>query len=132
MYDVLILFCFFKQKTAYEMRISDWSSDVCASDLAAQRRATGRGRARPSSRSGRRAAAIAAPAAGSRPGRPGARRSPTDRKSVVSGKSVSVRVDLGGRRILNKQTTNQILTIISLNQTKATIRQTSQKQPPPQ
>src|SRR3546814_13510974 len=26
---------FFKQKTAYEMRISDWSSDVCASDLAA-------------------------------------------------------------------------------------------------
>src|SRR3546814_8203211 len=29
-----ILFClFFKQKTAYEMRISDWSSDVCSSDL---------------------------------------------------------------------------------------------------
>src|SRR3546814_7829445 len=28
------LFFFFKQKTAYEMRISDWSSDVCASDLA--------------------------------------------------------------------------------------------------
>src|SRR3546814_9432675 len=26
-------FCFFKQKTAYEMRISDWSSDVCSSDL---------------------------------------------------------------------------------------------------
>src|SRR3546814_6463613 len=26
--------CFFKQKTAYEMRISDWSSDVCSSDLA--------------------------------------------------------------------------------------------------
>src|SRR3546814_2170017 len=26
-------FCVFKQKTAYEMRISDWSSDVCASDL---------------------------------------------------------------------------------------------------
>src|SRR3546814_9323216 len=25
--------CFFKQKTAYEMRISDWSSDVCSSDL---------------------------------------------------------------------------------------------------
>src|SRR3546814_5830434 len=36
----LILFVFFfKQKTAYEMRISDWSSDVCSSDL--------RGRARP-------------------------------------------------------------------------------------
>src|SRR3546814_6028801 len=26
-------FCFFKQKTAYEMRISDWSSDVCSSNL---------------------------------------------------------------------------------------------------
>src|SRR3546814_12447602 len=30
----LSLFFFFKQKTAYEMRISDWSSDVCSSDLA--------------------------------------------------------------------------------------------------
>src|SRR3546814_9531251 len=37
----MVLFClscssffFFKQKTAYEMRISDWSSDVCSSDLA--------------------------------------------------------------------------------------------------
>src|SRR3546814_14734213 len=29
-----IYFFFFKQKTAYEMRISDWSSDVCSSDLA--------------------------------------------------------------------------------------------------
>src|SRR3546814_2360670 len=28
-----ICFFFFKQKTAYEMRISDWSSDVCSSDL---------------------------------------------------------------------------------------------------
>src|SRR3546814_18716345 len=37
MYCVTILFLyfvfFFKQKTAYEMRISDWSSDVCSSDL---------------------------------------------------------------------------------------------------
>src|SRR3546814_15243388 len=31
-------FFFFKQKTAYEMRISDWSSDVCSSDLAGPRR----------------------------------------------------------------------------------------------
>src|SRR3546814_15633024 len=30
---LLVLFFFFKQKTAYEMRISDWSSDVCSSDL---------------------------------------------------------------------------------------------------
>src|SRR3546814_9963987 len=31
--SVLSMFFFFKQKTAYEMRISDWSSDVCSSDL---------------------------------------------------------------------------------------------------
>src|SRR3546814_5395367 len=30
---ILFIFFFFKQKTAYEMRISDWSSDVCSSDL---------------------------------------------------------------------------------------------------
>src|SRR3546814_21101710 len=30
---VLLMFFFFKQKTAYELRISDWSSDVCSSDL---------------------------------------------------------------------------------------------------
>src|SRR3546814_6216887 len=30
---VCVRFFFFKQKTAYEMRISDWSSDVCSSDL---------------------------------------------------------------------------------------------------
>src|SRR3546814_1515370 len=42
-----MLFCFlFKQKTAYEMRISDWSSDVCSSDLA------GRLHGRPGSRPG--------------------------------------------------------------------------------
>src|SRR3546814_3011479 len=29
------MFFFFKQKTAYELRISDWSSDVCSSDLRA-------------------------------------------------------------------------------------------------
>src|SRR3546814_5177695 len=35
-YEVLCVLVgfFFKQKTAYEMRISDWSSDVCSSDLA--------------------------------------------------------------------------------------------------
>src|SRR3546814_5152331 len=30
---VVLMFFFFKQKTAYELRISDWSSDVCSSDL---------------------------------------------------------------------------------------------------
>src|SRR3546814_13745487 len=33
----MLVFFFFKQKTAYEMRISDWSSDVCSSDLDAAR-----------------------------------------------------------------------------------------------
>src|SRR3546814_3172606 len=32
---LVFFFFFFKQKTAYEMRISDWSSDVCSSDLSA-------------------------------------------------------------------------------------------------
>src|SRR3546814_8507498 len=38
--DVAVSFCcgvfFFKQKTAYEIRISDWSSDVCSSDFASK------------------------------------------------------------------------------------------------
>src|SRR3546814_7277876 len=37
-YIRLLCFFFFKQKTAYEMRISDWSSDVCSSDLSTGRR----------------------------------------------------------------------------------------------
>src|SRR3546814_7939631 len=46
-FHLFVLFFFFKQKTAYEMRISDWSSDVCSSDLViaevieARRRAPG-------------------------------------------------------------------------------------------
>src|SRR3546814_2906777 len=40
------LFFFFTHKTAYEMRISDWSSDVCSSDLATQRQAVVRAQAR--------------------------------------------------------------------------------------
>src|SRR3546814_1692334 len=35
-----IVFFFFKQKTAYEMRISDWSSDVCSSDLSVEKDST--------------------------------------------------------------------------------------------
>src|SRR3546814_6404918 len=34
LFFVVVYVFFFKQKTAYEMRISDWSSDVCSSDLA--------------------------------------------------------------------------------------------------
>src|SRR3546814_3377645 len=43
---ISLFFFFFKQKTAYEMRISDWSSDVCSSDLGpVQRRVLRLGRA---------------------------------------------------------------------------------------
>src|SRR3546814_2209599 len=47
MCSVVHFFFFFKQKTAYELRISDWSSDVCSSDLRTgdrlyRRRRTGR------------------------------------------------------------------------------------------
>src|SRR3546814_5079168 len=42
-------FFFFKQKTAYEMRISDWSSDVCSSDLRCSHRAPSVIRASPDS-----------------------------------------------------------------------------------
>src|SRR3546814_1278008 len=42
---ICFLFVFFcKQKTAYEMRISDWSSDVCSSDLSGRHRVTEQGR----------------------------------------------------------------------------------------
>src|SRR3546814_10591756 len=40
----LCCFFFFKQKTAYEMRISDWSSDVCSSDLQSKRQSANCGR----------------------------------------------------------------------------------------
>src|SRR3546814_10709557 len=107
---VLGVLFFFKQKTAYEMRISDWSSDVCSSDLAS-RAAAGR-------RAGLFRGPPAEPAAASLDARrgpplrpvlrraavPGHRPHHGDRKSVGSGKSVSVRVDLGGRRIIKKKT----------------------------
>src|SRR3546814_5569769 len=43
MISVFFSFFFFKQKTAYEMRISDWSSDVCSSDLSDHQHLLGRG-----------------------------------------------------------------------------------------
>src|SRR3546814_3067389 len=89
------IFFFFKQKTAYEMRISDWSSDVCSSDLRYHRGTVRRhlqmarlGQGRPCL--GHRHRLYGTGGHG-------------DRKSVVSGKSVSVRVDLGGRRIIKKK-----------------------------
>src|SRR3546814_15841078 len=109
-YLYLFFFFFFKQKTAYEMRISDWSSDVCSSDLArqpARRQAEGELRPGPAGRSHRpqgaqgRLALVRGQLLPALP--PGGAASGEDRKSVVSGKSVSVRVDLGGRRIIKKK-----------------------------
>src|SRR3546814_18308218 len=113
------------------MRISDWSSDVCSSDLAPpcwQRH--GRKAARPTSGlpphcpdqayslaahwrtdSG---ASVSHPLVG-----PWSRRyiaARRDRKSVVQGKSVSVRVDLGGRRIIKKK--KKLSTSINLTKNK--------------
>src|SRR3546814_14896749 len=82
-------FFFFKRKTAYEMRISDWSSDVCSSDLHAEPMSLD---------DALRLAETRAPELQAREA------GLEDRKSVVEGKSVSVRVDLGGRRIIKKQT----------------------------
>src|SRR3546814_16213953 len=97
------------------MRISDWSSDVCSSDLS-RAPAPGRGQRRPSPPDRRwpstgtaRTAGRGGRRRGSRGSRARARR---DRKSVVEGKSVSVRVDLGGRRIIKKKKNinNQLFT----------------------
>src|SRR3546814_9526851 len=45
-YVIVSVVFFFKQKTAYEMRISDWSSDVCSSDLAGSQARPGLSQAR--------------------------------------------------------------------------------------
>src|SRR3546814_15590207 len=91
---------FINQKTAYEMSISDWSSDVCSSDL--------------------QAFLIPGPIPGPVPGCAWRRRfgreshrlhilyclfgrTLGDRKSVVQGKSVYTRVDISGRRIIKKK-----------------------------
>src|SRR3546814_15320240 len=99
------------------MRISDWSSDVCSSDLALRPHASGRlilvfgaGGDRDQAKRPEMGKAAAAKADAllitddnPRGADPALIR---DRKRVVSGKSVSVRVALGGRRILNTKTTS--------------------------
>src|SRR3546814_12937503 len=150
----VFLFFFFKQKTAYEMRISDWSSDVCSSDLIVER-VVGRQRVLilliglefGTRRLGDDVLRNDAPARAEKAVAPvpiapvgegenrrlvdvlqhvvaaahvaverrisdrhlrlvaGAEHHRTelvDRKSAVEGKSASVRVDLGGRRIITK------------------------------
>src|SRR3546814_11809498 len=75
------------------MRISDWSSDVCSSDLVKRTRTSGILLILA-------AASLLLAACDDGANQPSA----ADRKSVVSGKSVSVRVDLGGRRIIKTKT----------------------------
>src|SRR3546814_19368641 len=114
------------------MRISDWSSDVYSSDLSAPRKAFARCR-------GRIAARITPPFRSDRKCTAGKDSSTThcfkaawvrvipltarpsrldlvldDRKSDVKGKSVSVRVDLGGRRIIKKKKINILHSFINL------------------
>src|SRR3546814_8733341 len=50
---LLFVFFFFKQKTAYESRISDWSSDVCSPDLPVPEAVGPDGRGHPRGRAGR-------------------------------------------------------------------------------
>src|SRR3546814_17497765 len=122
------MFFFFKQKAAYEMLIRDWSSDVCSSDLAVGRVHDGHpgpdgGGPGEGPADGRvpvhhlRRGAQAEAAQGAvgldvpgpdRAAVPGdhvdrAAGGAEDRKSVVEGQSVSVRVDLGGRRDIKKK-----------------------------
>src|SRR3546814_13089206 len=116
-------FFFFKQKTAYEMRISDWSSDVCSSDLWTTGK-VGKHALRAILDDPRLELAACyawsedkeGQDAGDLCGRPNTGIAATnqiadlialgDRKSVVSGKSVSVRVDLGVRRIIKHKITD--------------------------
>src|SRR3546814_18385299 len=104
MCEIMRIF-FVKQKTAYEMRISDWSSDVCSSDL---QRVDHR-----SDRAHHHAAdADDRAAGGCRRREPRARHHrgrSVDRNSVVQGKRVSVRVDRGGRRIIKQNNTQNFV-----------------------
>src|SRR3546814_20022793 len=136
--DVSIIF-FFKQKTAYEMRISDWSSDVCSSDLSSayfganymqqttesqnwvdedgaalerllRQRHSVRGflaRPIPAPLLTRvfELAQLAPSNVNAQPWRVDIL-SGRDRKRVVKGKSVSVREDLCGRRLIKTQQTH--------------------------
>src|SRR3546814_19701698 len=105
------------------MRSSDWSSDVCSSDLwrgscertrrnaqpcagehAGHRHDRGRGGRQRRDIHGRSSGQAATRGEGlACQSRPGVEVRTGDRKSVVEGKSVSVRVDLGGRRIIKKK-----------------------------
>src|SRR3546814_11431850 len=117
---VAVFFFFFKQKTAYELRISDWSSDVCSSDLLHPRvGGTGRlvlggtalmahliGYCRTEARQCNRQRTIQCLRPLTATDHQDVQRVvllAQDRKSVVEGRSVTGRVDLGGRRVIKKK-----------------------------
>src|SRR3546814_11930237 len=90
------------------MRISDWSSDVCSSDLI-RAGPDWSGAALLRTASTERAPVLMTVSQRRRPeGSCNMTGRSTDRKSVVEGKSVSVRVDLGGRRIIKKKKSMEI------------------------
>src|SRR3546814_17358884 len=112
----VLLICFVKQKTAYWMLISDWSSDVCSSDLRDARQSKiaeigptfetthsrscsplGLGHLRINLEKFFQPLGVIAESA----------TDIEDRKSVVSGKRVSVRVDPGGRRVIKEKRMNK-------------------------
>src|SRR3546814_13012386 len=114
---VISTFFFFKQKTAYEMRISDWSSDVCSSDLRATwvfpvpelpSAMTFSRRSMYSQRASSRTRALlrlgmALKSRLSRLLTTGKRAALMRSEERRVGKEWSVRVDLGGRRIIKKK-----------------------------
>src|SRR3546814_19916451 len=99
------------------MRISDWSSDVCSSDLPLRLTPVRiRIRQRPRDPAAvpflaAHRACMAADAGVEIDHQPELDLRWRDRKSVVSGKSVSVRVDLGGRRIIKKKDNRKDITL---------------------
>src|SRR3546814_16968594 len=109
------------------MRISDWRSDVCSSDLAltpivvvraAARSACGRSRPPPQATSGRKSETTIAVRNGRFIGGSLSEMgvaTPLDRKSVVEGTSVSDRVDLGVRRHILKKTKHTLRQLQTLN-----------------
>src|SRR3546814_20925916 len=114
------------------MRISDWSSDVCSSDLLQQYEVGHHCRQRPALP----ARQFLPTASGALPeSRPGPlvvvscsvshRHARTARKRVAEGKGVSVRLDLGGGRILTQQQPHNT-TLLNTNPTRVTLISTRQ------
>src|SRR3546814_18090162 len=114
----MLCFFFFKQKTAYDMRISDWSSDVCSSDLAwkvSAEEIKARGYNLDISNPRRREEDHQDPAELLAAWQENRKHlvatqeqlKAVDRKSVVKGKSGSVSVDLGGRGCIKKKNINR-------------------------